>query len=434
LNLNGVKISIAIGISTFLSLILSVVIGRISGPVAFGEYTFVITIANIVTIFLQMGMPILLIREIAKYKQQLDYRYLSLLWDWSTNRVLIATLLFFIILSGAVGVIYKQINPTADPLVLFISLILVVVITQSAIEESKLKGLNLVALSIVPDKIIKPILIILAILIFSLYFSIELKVVDFLTIYTLFSIVAFVLLRGVANNRITPYKKLILRRGVDFKFEEVIEKNIKSSKIFMYIAVAQVINMYSDVVMLGFYVSFEEVGYYRVAVQSTVISTFSSTVIVMLIMPIISSLYVKGDMKKIKEILKKMVLYSVIFSLIVTFSLLLYGKSIISISYGIDYIDAYTPMIILLFSQMISAFFGFLGPVLNMTGHERLVLYGISISMVLNIILNMVLIPLYGMNGAAIGSAVTLTIWNALLWVLLYKKTRIDCSIYSVFR
>lgn len=434
MNLNGVKISIAIGISTFLSLILSVVIGRISGPVAFGEYTFVITIANIVTIFLQMGMPILLIREIAKYKQQLDYRYLSLLWDWSTNRVLIATLLFFIILSGAVGVIYKQINPTADPLVLFISLILVVVITQSAIEESKLKGLNLVALSIVPDKIIKPILIILAILIFSLYFSIELKVVDFLTIYTLFSIVAFVLLRGVANNRITPYKKLILRRGVDFKFEEVIEKNIKSSKIFMYIAVAQVINMYSDVVMLGFYVSFEEVGYYRVAVQSTVISTFSSTVIVMLIMPIISSLYVKGDMKKIKEILKKMVLYSVIFSLIVTFSLLLYGKSIISISYGIDYIDAYTPMIILLFSQMISAFFGFLGPVLNMTGHERLVLYGISISMVLNIILNMVLIPLYGMNGAAIGSAVTLTIWNALLWVLLYKKTRIDCSIYSVFR
>ena len=53
-----------------------------------------------------------------------------------------------------------------------------------------------------------------------------------------------------------------------------------------------------------------------------------------------------------------------------------------------------------------------------MTGLEKVLRNIIIVSGILNIVLNIVLIPYYGILGASIASAFSLILWN--IWALLY--------------
>ena len=56
-----------------------------------------------------------------------------------------------------------------------------------------------------------------------------------------------------------------------------------------------------------------------------------------------------------------------------------------------------------------------------MTGNQNIYASILFIGAVLNIVLNLILIPLYGINGAALASMSSLIIWN-LSMVLVVKK------------
>jgi O-antigen/teichoic acid export membrane protein len=62
-----------------------------------------------------------------------------------------------------------------------------------------------------------------------------------------------------------------------------------------------------------------------------------------------------------------------------------------------------------------------------MTGHERIAARILWQTATLNIAMNAVLIPLFGMAGAATASAVSLVVWNAAL----YRQVRQRLSISS---
>jgi len=61
-----------------------------------------------------------------------------------------------------------------------------------------------------------------------------------------------------------------------------------------------------------------------------------------------------------------------------------------------------------------------------MTGHERQTAYGMSVAAVVNIFLNILLIPRFGMFGAAIATACSIVIWNILLWHAVRKHLGIN--------
>jgi O-antigen/teichoic acid export membrane protein len=51
-----------------------------------------------------------------------------------------------------------------------------------------------------------------------------------------------------------------------------------------------------------------------------------------------------------------------------------------------------------------------------MTGNERETVKGVGISTVINVVLNIALIPRYGSVGAAVATAASIVIWNLLLF------------------
>jgi O-antigen/teichoic acid export membrane protein len=71
---------------------------------------------------------------------------------------------------------------------------------------------------------------------------------------------------------------------------------------------------------------------------------------------------------------------------------------------------------------MINAGMGSVGLILNMTGNEKDTLKGHIIAALVNIILNLVLIPYFGINGAAWATAVSMICWNLILGLLVFKR------------
>lgn len=65
---------------------------------------------------------------------------------------------------------------------------------------------------------------------------------------------------------------------------------------------------------------------------------------------------------------------------------------------------------------------GFIGSILNMTGSEKFYRNIILFALALNIVLNLILIPILGVNGAAISSLATVLIWNAAAVVHIRRK------------
>ena len=71
---------------------------------------------------------------------------------------------------------------------------------------------------------------------------------------------------------------------------------------------------------------------------------------------------------------------------------------------------------------LINVAMGSVGVLLVMTGHERHAAIGIGISMVANVVLNAILIPQWGLEGAAAATASTKILCAVLLAILVYKK------------
>jgi len=66
--------------------------------------------------------------------------------------------------------------------------------------------------------------------------------------------------------------------------------------------------------------------------------------------------------------------------------------------------------------KLINAACGSVGFLLNMTGHETETAKVIGTAAVFNVVMNLLLAPRFGLQGAAVATAVTFLLWNALLW------------------
>ena len=97
--------------------------------------------------------------------------------------------------------------------------------------------------------------------------------------------------------------------------------------------------------------------------------------------------------------------------------------------FGKEFEIAYWSLILLSTGQLINIFVGPVGNVLTMSNYEKIALKSMVISAILNILLNVILIPIYDINGAAIATCTSLVFWNIAQFVLVKKKLNMNLSV-----
>jgi O-antigen/teichoic acid export membrane protein len=86
-------------------------------------------------------------------------------------------------------------------------------------------------------------------------------------------------------------------------------------------------------------------------------------------------------------------------------------------------------MVLLLFTHVIAGLVGAVGPLLNMTGHEAVGARAIAAGAVVNLILNLILVPQFGMMGAASATLVAAVVWYSLISIGIYRNTGVRPSV-----
>jgi O-antigen/teichoic acid export membrane protein len=119
------------------------------------------------------------------------------------------------------------------------------------------------------------------------------------------------------------------------------------------------------------------------------------------------------------------------FNLLVTAGAALLGRWFLGLFFGVEFVAAYTPLMILLIGQFVNSATGAVWFLLNMTGHERETARGLAVSAVLNLMLNLLLTPPFGIIGAAVATTTALITWNVLLWWAVRKRLGINSLVFN---
>jgi len=179
-----------------------------------------------------------------------------------------------------------------------------------------------------------------------------------------------------------------------------------------------------DTFILGIYEPDESIGIYNVALKLALVTSFSIEAINSSLAPKIANLYVNNLKEKFLSLIKFSTRLNFILTLFIVSVLIIFNESFLSI-FGEDFKAGSIALIILCSIHLINSSVGSVGIIMQMTGKQKQYQYIAIISLCINLLLNFILIPKYGINGAAVATAVSLSVWNVSGCVYLKRNENI---------
>ncbi|MCK4820743.1 polysaccharide biosynthesis C-terminal domain-containing protein, partial [bacterium] len=180
-----------------------------------------------------------------------------------------------------------------------------------------------------------------------------------------------------------------------------------------------------DRLSIGYFLSPVEVGVYGAAWSIVALLLFIPQAFSFLALPIFSKLFSKQSITELREIFKKIAKTMFEISLPILLCVIIMSKDILTILYGKDYAVGATALSILglgVFSESI------LGPAADClvgAGKTRAPLIATSVGCLVNIILNILLIPIYGIIGAALATCTGMLLSRFVMGYFNYLHLRI---------
>lgn len=406
--------------SRVLSIALSILLARTLGAEGYGVYAFAFAGMTLLMVLAQAGVPTLLMREVTASEVRGDWGLLrGVLRRGGQIVALVASgvSLIGLLMLWAVG---DRFEPTMFYTMAVVLLVLPLSAGTTTIAHA-LKGLRWVVLGEAVKQLFRPAL---ALILISVLFvlSPELRQPQYAMVGQLIAVMVVVLVGAWLLRRLMPTSA----RTVTPIYRN--REWLRSAIPFMLIGGTRVINSQTDILMLGWMTGSEEVGIYRVATQAAMLVVFGLQVVHAVVAPHFSRLYAQRDMARLQRLVTQSARAILLAALPLSLVFILAGEIVLELLFGTEFAAAHAPLAILAVGQLVNAGFGSVGILLAMTGHELDTVRGLSIAAVLNIVLNLVLIPLFGMEGAAVSSAVTLVIWNLILRSYVSKRLGIESS------
>lgn len=413
-------------IASAIGFICSALMARMLGANGLGVLAYVTAWLGVITIPATLGLNQLLPREVARYKSQGEWGLLRGILDFSQRSVIAISIALAGPAALLVWIASGYQTSSATVVTFWIALLTLPVSGLIQIRQSTMRGLGYVAKGMLPETLVAPTLnlIILA----TLYFALNAKLSppQAISIGIPIAIISFLF-----GNRMLHYAmpSSVYKAGP----EEARRVWLESALPMMMIAGLEIINSQTDIIMLGAMTSESETGIYSVALRGATLATFVLASVNMAIGPIIARNHYGGNHASLQDIVRKSAIAIFLFTFVICAGLYMYGGQYLRL-FGPEFIAGRTALNILLSGKLYVALAGSVGLILKMTGYERVVVWTGSAAAIANIILNAILIPSYGADGAAIATTLSLIIWATGSGLLIYWRLRINPTIFVSWR
>jgi O-antigen/teichoic acid export membrane protein len=198
----------------------------------------------------------------------------------------------------------------------------------------------------------------------------------------------------------------------------------KTSSPMALSAIAYFIMQSIDIIILSIYEGFDQIAYYSVSVKLAMLTTLALMSVNIVIAPRIAEIYENQNMQKLQMLIKHSTRIIFLISICVLSVLFFFSEEILGL-FGQGYVIANNALFFLLAAQFFNAVSGPGAIYLNMTGRQKTLNKILVSALIINILLNFYLIPIQGINGAAIATLASLIIWNTITTVLIYSRDKI---------
>ncbi len=169
------------------------------------------------------------------------------------------------------------------------------------------------------------------------------------------------------------------------------------------------LNKQIDILMLGLFVTAAEVGIYGVAARLVVLALVVFRIFQPIFEPFVSYLHAKTEMETLSKMLKVITKWGVTMSFPIFLSLLCFPAFFLHF-FGNKFMQGASCLIILAIAHILSAFSGLTSSVIYMSGRSDITFKNNLTALIANVILNYLLIPQYGILGAALATGISLVL------------------------
>ncbi len=214
-------------------------------------------------------------------------------------------------------------------------------------------------------------------------------------------------------------------KNLNFKTEEKVTRYVKLLILFSLPLLVQsllgmIIN-WTDTLMIGYFLTPLDVGLYSGARPLAALMLSFLTSINFLYYPIISQFYAKGKVEEVGRTYAIVTKWLMSVTLPVFLVMALFPKAVLWLLYGKAYTPASYALSVLASGFFVHVMLGPNGITLIAAGDVKYPTAVSAVAAVANVVLNLFFIPVYGIAGAALASAITYGISNVLVTLKLYR-------------
>ncbi len=410
----------AVRIATmFVSFLVGVQLARGLGVAGYGYYGIALSIVTIAGVPGELGLPPLVTREVAAADARRDYAYLFGVLRWGKRMAArLSVGMAFILLIAAL--LLQEVHPSPLVLALVAGAPVIPFLALAKMNGGALRGLHQIIRGQLPAFLLKPGA--MSVLLFLMYLAgLKLQPWTAVALNAVTAAGAWIVAAIWLRQRLPEHGNL----------EEVREgRRWISSMVPMALTQGmQVLQRQVSVLLLGILLSATDVGLFRIATATAVMLSAPQTIMLTVASPLISRLDAQQDHRRLQTLLTRCAQAQFAGVFLLSLPLFLAPQWILTLVYGHAYAAAADVLRIILVGQLITTGFGLNATVLNMTRHERRVTRAMTIGLVLNAGTFALLVPLWGLEGAATGYVVSILVWNIIAWFDARRLVGVDTSI-----
>ena len=205
------------------------------------------------------------------------------------------------------------------------------------------------------------------------------------------------------------------------KFPPPIKKLLRSGSHLLIGALLQLVMQMSGTLMLGIWSENADVSRFAVAMRTATLISFVLLAVNMIAQPKFAELYARRDIESLATTAHKATLLMTAFAAPV-FLVLVFAPAFVMSIFGSDFASGAVTLQILSVGQFVNVIAGSVGVLLVMSGHEQEYRNVQILAACVVLVLNVLLIPLYGAIGAAIAATAGVVVQNVFFAILVWTK------------
>lgn len=410
-----------------LSFAVNVIIARLLGAEGAGVYFLSLTVASIGGMIGRMGLNNTLMRFVAERASQKEWRAVQTTYRRGLTIAVVASVAVAIVLSAGAGIIASRVFAVPElEAPLRIMAWGIPVLALVSLHTDLLKGIDEVERAMLLRGFGVPLLAAPLLLIVAGPYGVQGAVLVYVGASVVVAAVG-----GYFWYSCTP--DVGVDWGRDPEVHVTYRDLLRSSLPLLVVASMGKVIRWTDTILLGIWESARVVGVYEVAFKTSMLTTFILMAANSVAAPRFASLHAQGDKEGLEKLLQQVTLLVSLLTLPIAFVFIVFPQHVLGV-FGAEFNVGAGALIILVLGQFIGVATGGVISVLVMTGNEKTARNVTTLGAASNFVLNVVLVPAYGMYGAAVGTALSTAIMNVMALYAVYNSLSITSIPLRILR